>query len=236
MVQSSYNPPDPKYRCFCGLLYVKTGTYIICYATVACLILKTIAELVAGKSLFPTIFFSNLFTAFVCACAIYGVAVEKAEFLIPYLVCSFLLLACSVLVFVMGLITLIVSPRDIVPYVSSRRNWDDSYRGWDNGQRGWDDEQLGYDYRQIRWNDDGYVAKDDTASEVITFFVVVLALLAFHAWTYMIVYRCYQLFVAKKEAARLPTHQVPSFPLPSFPNPSYEKVPETKPILKDVVL
>uniref|UniRef100_A0A914QU83 Uncharacterized protein n=1 Tax=Panagrolaimus davidi TaxID=227884 RepID=A0A914QU83_9BILA len=140
----------------------------------------------------------------------------------------FLLLACSVLVFAMGLITLIVSPRDIVPYVSTRRNWDD--RGWDNGQRGWDDRQLGYECGQIRWNDDDYVAKDDAAFEVITFIVFVLALLAIHVWTYMIVYRCYQLFVAKRKTARLLTHQVPS-----FPNPLYEKVPETKPILKDVV-
>uniref|UniRef100_A0A914YJH6 Uncharacterized protein n=1 Tax=Panagrolaimus superbus TaxID=310955 RepID=A0A914YJH6_9BILA len=205
MIQTSFDPLDPKYRCFFGAVHVKTATYFLSYINLTLVILFTIA------SISERIVFQPLFVAFIvaliCGGAIYGAATEKAGWLVPYLISTGLSVAFGFVIIVSGLITLMFAPGEIVPALTGKRYYVNEQRNLDE------------------------VKHDGDCAVMLIFFLYTIKL-AVCIWMYLVVYRCYQFFVAKKEASRLPTYQT-SFGNPTFSNANAH---ETKSSLQEIDL
>uniref|UniRef100_A0AC34FRZ3 Uncharacterized protein n=1 Tax=Panagrolaimus sp. ES5 TaxID=591445 RepID=A0AC34FRZ3_9BILA len=204
MIHSSFDPLDPKYRCFFGLVHVKTATNFLAYVNLTLTILFTISA-ISNLNVLQVLVVAFV-SALIIGAAIYGVATEKAQWLIPYLFSSGLYLALNFIIIVIGLITLLVAAVETVATRSERRN---------------------YIYEQRDW----YEIKYDIIPKVLLVFFLYAFKLGICIWSYMVVYRCFQFFVGKKEASRLPRYQTSS-----FGNPTFSNAPETKSSIDEVNL
>uniref|UniRef100_A0AC34EZC9 Uncharacterized protein n=1 Tax=Panagrolaimus sp. ES5 TaxID=591445 RepID=A0AC34EZC9_9BILA len=204
MIQSPFDPLDPKYRCLFGAVHVKTVTYFLTYLNLSLTILFTYSAI--NERNIPQVLFVAFISALIIGAAIYGTATEKAEWLIPYLISSGVYLALNFVIIVSGLITLMFAAGETLPTLSGKRNYINEQRDWDE------------------------VKHDDLVKVMLLFFLYAIKL-GIGFWMYMVVYRCYQFFVGKKEASRLPTYQTSS-----FGNPTFSNAPETKSSLDEVDL
>uniref|UniRef100_A0AC35F5T5 MARVEL domain-containing protein n=1 Tax=Panagrolaimus sp. PS1159 TaxID=55785 RepID=A0AC35F5T5_9BILA len=208
MAQSSpSNPLDPKFRFLCGLGHVEPGAQIISFFTCFCFFLRACAHSLVDPTNFVSMFFQAVVIALIFGSAVYAFKKQKPEFLIPYLLSlvSFLLMQ-AFLAISMGLVVLTIGKT-----CSAFRYINDWYAG----------ESPWYNY----------FAEKDTAESVVFFFLTYIAVLAVVAWMLLIVYRCYQYYVAKAEASPLPTIRQPSS---GSNNPNLANGNETKYFLEEV--
>uniref|UniRef100_A0A914PG88 Uncharacterized protein n=1 Tax=Panagrolaimus davidi TaxID=227884 RepID=A0A914PG88_9BILA len=186
MAQSSpSNPLDPKFRFLCGLLHVESGAQVISDFTCFFFFLRASVHSLYDSTNFVSMFFQAVVIALIFGSAKYAIKKQKAEFLIPYLLSLGIFGYLIFMLLFMGLVVLTIGiPGSAFRYINK----------WYDGESPW--------YC--------YFAKKDTAGSVVFFFLTYVAVLVVVAWMLLIVYRCYQYYVAKAEASPLPTIRQPS--------------------------
>uniref|UniRef100_A0A914YHQ5 Uncharacterized protein n=1 Tax=Panagrolaimus superbus TaxID=310955 RepID=A0A914YHQ5_9BILA len=169
MAEEIFNPSDPKYRCCCGC-HVTTGTKIICYMSFfICLLSGIFGGVGNPQYVVPAIVWLAIIS-FVCLSPIYGIHKQQPGWLIPYLVLS----AIGSIFIGLSLISLTVA---LIPNTTVGERLRLSAR-----------ERLSYEDKS-----DG----DFTYPLLFLFFQNLISL-GLSIWYFMIVYRCYQYLVERK--------------------------------------